>query len=286
MYDVGDVVTLKAVFGSAATAVTVDVRKPDGTLDSALTATDSGDHKTWTYDYTPAAAGPYWYRFAGTGAVAAQEGTFTVRAKRAVASSPVALWVLSREEALNAIAQDGASMKVNLDTLDLLIAGASRMLDRKCGPVVIREQVDHLDGGRPELMLRRRPVDSVTSVVEWRGNTSVTLTQEVLGSATTSQYQFDERTGQLWRRESACPACFYPGLRNIVVTYDAGRAASTADVDEQFKQAAGLTVANVWRREFGMHNPDAAAFAGATFALPNAARELLAGELLMDFGVA
>jgi hypothetical protein len=35
-----------------------------------------------------------------------------------------------------------------------------------------------------------------------------------------------------------------------------------------------------------MHNPDAAALAGATFALPNAARELLAGELLMDFGVA
>ena len=86
-YDVGDVVTLTAVFGSAATAVAVEVRKPDGTLESDLSAVDSGDHKTWTCDYTPAAAGPYWYRFAGTGAVAAQEGTFTVRARRAVAGA-------------------------------------------------------------------------------------------------------------------------------------------------------------------------------------------------------
>lgn len=83
-YDVGDVATLTASFtdaaGSAAdpTSVTLTVQAPDGT--QATPTPTSSVVGTWTADVSVTQAGVWWYRFEGTGAVAAAaEGSLLVR---------------------------------------------------------------------------------------------------------------------------------------------------------------------------------------------------------------
>jgi hypothetical protein len=283
-YDLGDLVTLQAVFTSTASACALTVLLPDGT--TAAPTPSTSDNLTWICNYTPALAGPYWYRFVGTGAVAAQEGTFTVRALRTVAAGPTSLDVLTFDEALNAITVSGtATSNVNTDSVGSMITAVSREMDRLCGPIVQRELTDRLDGGKIDVMTFRRPIATVVSCTEYYVNTAYVLTEEMPGSATTRQYRLEKRHGRLFRRESTYDTFWAPGRGNVVVDYIAGRFVSTAAVDPQFKQAGKLAVANLWRREFGMRGPDAAA-AGATFGLPDAARDLLRGEMLMEYGFA
>jgi hypothetical protein len=284
-YDLGDIVVLQAIFSVSAVTCTLTVLLPDGT--TATPTAGTSDNLTWTATYLPALAGPYWYRFAGTGAVAAQEGTFTVRALRTVTAGPTSLDVLTYDEALNAITVScSGTSNVNTDSLGSMITAVSREMDRLCGPIVNRARTDRLDGaGKTDVMTFRRPIFSITSVTEYYVNTPYVLTEEIPGSATTRQYRMEARHGRLWRRESTYDTFWAPGRGNVVVVYTAGRFASTAAVDSEFKQAAKLAVANLWRREFGMRGPDAP-LAGATFGLPDAARDLLRGEMLMEYGIA
>lgn len=196
-----------------------------------------------------------------------------------------ALDVLTTAEGEDALVATG-STTINQGALASMITAVSRELDRLCGPVVQRELTDRLDGaGKTDIMTFRRPIFSIVSVTEYYVNTSYVLTEEIPGSATTRQYRLEKRHGRLWRRESTYDTFWAPGRGNIVVDYIAGRFANTASVDAQFKQAAKLAVANLWRREFGMRGPDAP-LAGATFGLPDAARDLLRGEMLMEYGIA
>ncbi len=84
IYDVGDSLELRADFKNRAgvatnpTAVTLKVRKPDGTTVVVANANVGTGAYEGTYD--PTVAGEYVYRFEGTGAVkAAGENTFKVR---------------------------------------------------------------------------------------------------------------------------------------------------------------------------------------------------------------
>ena len=86
-WDIGDVVTISAVFRDAAgaladpTTTTLTVMAPDGTLSTPTPVKDS----TGTYhaDVPVTASGSWAYRWLGTGAVAAaEEGTFSVRRRR------------------------------------------------------------------------------------------------------------------------------------------------------------------------------------------------------------
>ena len=86
-YDVGDTRTLTGTFHNAAgaladpTAVTLTVRKPDGT-ESTPTATHASTG-VYTYALTFDQSGVWRYRFAGTGTVAeAGEQMLTVRRQR------------------------------------------------------------------------------------------------------------------------------------------------------------------------------------------------------------
>jgi hypothetical protein len=77
---------------------------------------------------------------------------------------------------------------------------------------------------------------------------------------------------------------FYPGKGNIFVTYTGGRYGSTAAVDPRFKEAAYIMLRNLWTTE----EPTVQINAGGevatpggrfpTFAVPNAARDLLLDE--------
>jgi hypothetical protein len=82
-YLIGNAVRLSAVFrdfgGNPAnpTTVTLSVKRVGGTLETPTAVNSAVGH--YYYDYEPATAGTYNYRFAGEGAVvSATEGSFTV----------------------------------------------------------------------------------------------------------------------------------------------------------------------------------------------------------------
>ena len=89
-YDIGDVVTLRATFRDAAGAlanpgaVTLSVRKPDGTLVAPAPTATNPSVGMWEYALSPDQSGWWTYRFTGTGAnAAAEEARLFVRTPRA-----------------------------------------------------------------------------------------------------------------------------------------------------------------------------------------------------------
>jgi hypothetical protein len=188
--------------------------------------------------------------------------------------------VLTLDEAKAAVANNAGT---NNDTLlESYITGVSRFLDTICGPIVKREiTAEALTASGGSVFLPTWPVDSVTTITEYTGTTSLVLTADALGSAPADAYTADLAAGILYRRKGGYDSQWASGRANIVVTYIAGRFADTATVDERFKRAAGITLANLWRREQGMGVQLADGFIamGATYALPDAAKALLVGEL-------
>jgi hypothetical protein len=86
-YSLGDVVTLRVVFTVGETptdpdTVTLTLREPTGTLTAhAVPPVVRESAGAYRYDFTPAGAGLYAYRWVGTGAAAgSEEGTFAVGA--------------------------------------------------------------------------------------------------------------------------------------------------------------------------------------------------------------
>lgn len=136
------------------------------------------------------------------------------------------------------------------------ITGVSRRVDDLCGPVVVRTITKELhDGGRGDVWPRRRPVSSVTSVVEYDNTTATTLTAETNTSKPDDGYMLDDRGGRyqiIVRRSGNADVTFQPGRRNVEVTYKAGRYADTASVDEKFKMAVGAILRRLWSRESSM----------------------------------
>lgn len=104
------------------------------------------------------------------------------------------------------------------------------------------------DGGSPRISLRHVPVVSVSSVVETIGTIAYTLTQVDPGvSSSAWTYSVDLTTGLLVRRSAGIATSFYPGVRNVHVTYVAGMAAIPADI----AQAIKLLVKHLWTTQRG-----------------------------------
>lgn len=199
-------------------------------------------------------------------------------------------------DTLDVITLDEAKAYLNItqttwDTeLDDWITAVSRRLDALCGPIVVRTITSEawdgtVDGVRQTaITLRYRPVSSVTSVTEYSSTTGTTLTVETNAAKTSSNYYLNTTTGVLTRRSGNRDYVFADGRQNIVITYVAGRYANTASVDARFKVAAGMMLANLWRREqgggtqtFGESDPFGLV---ATFAVPRAVEELLHEDLV------
>lgn len=172
------------------------------------------------------------------------------------------------------------------------ITAASRRLDELCGPVVIRtltgERYDFLTYLDRRIYLRNAPATrtsatTITTVTEYSSGTATVLSAETLTSSTGNDYRFDANTGILYRQSNFTPTFFAP---TVVVDYKPGRYADTSSVDAKFKKAATMMVSMLWRREEGQTSQ---VFAGgfepetiqpgATYAVPNAVKELLADEL-------
>lgn len=171
------------------------------------------------------------------------------------------------------------------------ITAASRRLDKLVGPVVRRTITDEEhDGGVARIFLYYHPIFSITSVTEYDGTTSTTLTAETNASKPDDAYKVDRYSEDraylssiVNRRSAGADAVFPTGRGNVLVTYVPGRFATTAAVDERFKKGVGLMLLNFWRSQqdstgqVGEFDVPQAIF--PTFAVPNSVRELFDGEI-------
>lgn len=181
--------------------------------------------------------------------------------------------------------------------LEVYITAASRMMDRHFGNTVALSVTDELHDGtnrsgrgwRSKIILNKRPVISISTVVEHRAGSPATLTaetstQQPADAYLAERYEPDRSllSGIVRRRASGEDANWEPGRSNLAFTYTAGRYADTASVDARFKRVCGMVLANLWReREPGVLDQGEfvvphQSFPG--FAVPNAARAMLAEE--------
>lgn len=180
--------------------------------------------------------------------------------------------VLSTDEALGAL--KGVKGLGDQARIGGLVTAISKILDGRCGPIVVRATVDRfLDAAGPLFLSGKASGGVVSSVTEAYSNeTPVTVasTQYVVDDGITSQIT---RWAGYW------------GPR-VVVTYNAGRFATTAMVEEPFKTAAAMLLQHHWRRSDGggseTYGPPLGFIDSGlpSFGFPNAVRDLLAGELL------
>lgn len=181
------------------------------------------------------------------------------------------------------------------------ITGVSQALDEVCGPIMVRTITsERHDGGHYDITLNHFPVYSITSVTEFDGTSSETLTEETVGTIPTNGYALDPYRGlqatncygpTITRRSGGWDYPFPSGRRNVAVTYEAGRfttnnSTTNGGVTESFKAAARMTLENWWQQyrdsiaTVGEYEVPVQSF--PRFAVPVAARQLLGGEVHDD----
>ncbi len=182
--------------------------------------------------------------------------------------------VLDSTEALAAISEPSADTTL----LAAYVSAVSLHLDEIAGPVVQRSVTDTHDGGRSSVWLTGRPVSSITTVVE--DGTTLTTSDWHARRRSSDSTLF---TGEVVRVSGDSAITWTSGLDKVVITYVAGRFADTASVDERFKDAARLLLQNAWRAQQhavrGLDEYDVPSTSFRKFGLPNAVRDILAGEL-------
>jgi hypothetical protein len=168
--------------------------------------------------------------------------------------------------------------KIEVSKLEELVTSVSEMFDDLCGPVVSRTVTEKLNGGTWYIRPSMYPIVSVTSLVEYASTTPTTLTEETNSSKPAAAYKIDG--SRILRRSGNNDACFPEGRGNIEITYVAGRGAVTA-IPSRFKEAAKITIQAIWVREQGHGSVSFGdvPLVGATFALPNAALEMLRKDI-------
>lgn len=287
---VGDLATVTNTFkvsnvNTDPTTISLAVTTPAGVTTtytyaaSQITRTAAG---VYTKDITLSEAGTWAYVWTGTGAAAdVADGTISVRATRAGAADATDL--LTPEEAQDAV--KNPLRAANASQLLSLLAAVSNTVDDLCGAVVSRAITSReFAGGGYRIVLPLAPVSetaatTVQSVTEYRQGTAVALTAESLTVASATSYLLERTEGAIYRRSSWAPRRFE--CQRVVVSYTPGRYASTALVGAHFKEAAKIMLAHVWRLEqgFAAIEPDVPV-AGASFAVPKRALELLRAEML------
>lgn len=169
-------------------------------------------------------------------------------------------------------------------SLAVFVSAVSQRLDELCGPIVVRTVTDSLNGASGSLRLSSMPVSSITTVTEYSGTTAQVLTGETNSTKSVNDYWVDT-SGLLYRRSDGYSTWWPQGAGNVVVVYQAGRFATTADVSAKFRLAARIMVKHFWRYEsgtgsqtFGTNDFDGVEQI-ATFAIPRVVAELLADEV-------
>jgi hypothetical protein len=116
-----------------------------------------------------------------------------------------------------------------------------------------------LAGGATTVLLRRRPVYSVTTVREAQAAGTVESLSTVAWGTGTGDGYFAEPwkrdpsllSGVLTRKRSGVDADWWPGGSTVEVTYVAGRFADTDSVSARWQEAAAGILRRLWKREAG-----------------------------------
>lgn len=138
------------------------------------------------------------------------------------------------------------------------------------------------DGGDRSIYTRHTPVVAVTSLTEYVGSITYTLTNQPLGHSVDAWgYTIDDaQAGRIVRRSASGMAWrFAPGVGNVTVTYTTGM----AEVPVQVTMAVEFIVRHLWTSQRGpqprpvLAGPDdgTSMVPGVGYAIPNRAIELL-----------
>ena len=163
--------------------------------------------------------------------------------------------------------------------LQQFIDASTSVIERITGPVIVQTFTEYFDGGCMAITLNHLPLVSVSSVVETMGDVNYTLAAITLGSGTSNYaYSLDTNIGQIVRRVANAAATFADGVKNVKVTYTAGRSRIPGNV----RLATLMLIQHWWsqsqyNRQGGRPNlgGDDVMNMGSGFAIPNRVRELL-----------
>lgn len=257
-YEVGDAVPIPVVVKNAAgqlvdATVTVTVTKPDGTVITPAVIHES----VGTYLATPVAdaVGTWPYKVAITGTVTdVVEDQFSVDAQTILGASLAEL----KAELNMTAAKDSPERDRELRQK---LASATRMVEKRCGPVSVKDFTQSFRAC--SVVLDYRPVVSITSVTPLGG---------VALSSADAVRRLDAEAGIVELTAAATRA----GGGTIV--YRAGRTAIPANL----KDATLVIAKHLWETQRGVSarpgmggDEMADAVVGVGWALPNRARELM-----------
>lgn len=171
-------------------------------------------------------------------------------------------YLISIDDAADALKWGAADKKANLDTLAIYVAAATEVIEDITGAILIRTVVQPADGGRTGVALWERPssIDSVT----------------VNGSAATG-YVTNMNAAIVYADGSG--GRFADGVQNVVITYQTGAEA----VPSAIRLAARELVRHLWQLGQQQANTQTPAYTPNTqqsgmtrsgFAVPNRVIEL------------
>lgn len=136
------------------------------------------------------------------------------------------------------------------------------------------------DGGDAAIYTRHTPIKSVTSLTEYVGSITYTLTNQPLGQSVDAWgYTIDDpQAGRIVRRSaSGIVWRFAPGVGNVTITYATG----VTTIPPQVMLAVKLIIRHLWTTRRGpmplqsMSDDTTSQVAGIGYAIPNRAIELL-----------
>lgn len=155
---------------------------------------------------------------------------------------PNALDVLTFDEAKAAVNLSPNRTSEQDSMLEIGTSAVSQLLDRRCGPVVIRTVTDEVHYAPTSSVLPSYwPVVSVASVTEYVSGAGTVLT--AAGIDVSDGYLL---SGGVIRRQSNWDSANFSG--HVKITYDAGRYATTETVDGLFKKAAAEILQGNWSK--------------------------------------
>lgn len=137
------------------------------------------------------------------------------------------------------------------------------------------------DGGDAAIYTRHTPIASITSLTEYIGSITYTLTNQPLGQSTDAWgYTIDDaQAGRIVRRTaSGLVWRFVPGVGNVTITYTTGVTPPT-----QVLMAVKFIVRHLWTSQrgaqplpaFSADQEPTSTVPGISYAIPNRAIELL-----------
>ncbi|MGZ4617174.1 MAG: head-tail connector protein [Frankiaceae bacterium] len=175
-------------------------------------------------------------------------------------------------------------LKITSSNSDARIQGfvdtANEVAQFYCGDLLSKSYTEYHDGGDRAIYTRHTPVQSVTSLSEYVGSITYTLTNQPLGQSVDAWgYTIDDpAAGRIVRRTaSGLVWRFAPGVGNVTITYTTGVAA----VPPQVMTAVEIIVKHLWATQRGamplppQESDTESVVPGLGYAIPNRAIELL-----------